>query len=213
DYSMYYADVDGDSYGDINDAIYDCAQPAGYITDNTDCDDTNASINTAASEICNDLDDNCNSLVDDGLTFTNYYADADNDGFGAGNATSSCVDLGAGYVLDNTDCDDTNASVNPAAEEIASNGIDENCDGQIDNSINEHSNAFMLYPNPATTSITLQVNSNLVGKELIIYDAVGKVIHQQKVLSTQTPISLNQMASGNYMLRIGEEVKQFEIIK
>ncbi|MFM7618312.1 MAG: T9SS type A sorting domain-containing protein [Bacteroidota bacterium] len=65
----------------------------------------------------------------------------------------------------------------------------------------------------ATTSITLQVNSNLVGKELIIYDAVGKVIHQQKVLSTQTPISLNQMASGNYMLRIGEEVKQFEIIK
>jgi hypothetical protein len=48
---------------------------------------------------------------------------------------------------------------------------------------------------------------------MMIYDATGKLIHQQKILSTQTPISLYQMATGQYMLRIGEELKQFEIIK
>jgi hypothetical protein len=79
--------------------------------------------------------------------------------------------------------------------------------------VEELTNAINLYPNPASTNITLQVNSNLVGKELMIYDATGKLIHQQKILSTQTPISLYQMATGHYMLRIGEEIKQFEIIK
>ena len=80
--NTYYADADGDGYGDASDSLEDCAPPSGYVADNTDCDDGNAAINPGASEACNGIDDDCNSLVDDGLPFVDYYQDADGDGYG-----------------------------------------------------------------------------------------------------------------------------------
>lgn len=64
-------------------------------------------------------------------TFT-YYADADNDGYGAGPAillTSPTAP--AGYSVNNTDCAPTNAAIYPGATEIA-DGLDNDCDGAID---------------------------------------------------------------------------------
>jgi len=210
---IYYADLDADTYG-AGTATNSCSDlGVGYVLNNSDCNDSNASINIAAAEICNDIDDNCNSLIDDGLTFIIYYADLDADTYGAGTATNSCFDLGAGYVLDNTDCEDTNAAINPAAEEIGANGIDENCDGSIDNSISELSSQINLFPNPATTSINLQVNSELVGKDFIIYDAVGKVIMKDKITSTLHTINTSELAVGSYILRIDSMNKLFNVSK
>ena len=62
-----------------------------------------------------------------------YYADTDGDGFG--NLASPSLLLCAaprGYVANSTDCDDTNAEVNPGHVEIAGDTIDNNCDGRID---------------------------------------------------------------------------------
>ncbi|MBK9320553.1 MAG: putative metal-binding motif-containing protein [Bacteroidetes bacterium] len=87
----------------------------------------------AATEVCNNIDDNCNGLTDDGLVFLNYYVDGDNDGYGAGAATSSCAPI-AGSVLVDGDCDDNAAAVNPAATEVC-NSIDDDCDGSIDESV------------------------------------------------------------------------------
>ena len=130
----YYIDSDLDGFG-AGTAQSSCnSLGSTYVTNNTDCNNTNAAIRPGATEICNAIDDNCNNLIDDELTFVNYYIDTDSDGFGAGSATSSCSNPGAGYVSNNTDCINSNAAINPAAPEIC-NAIDDNCNGLINEGI------------------------------------------------------------------------------
>ena len=60
----WYADSDGDGFGDDNDTIEDCDQPAGYIAIGGDCDDSNSAVNPNAVEICDGIDNDCDSLID-----------------------------------------------------------------------------------------------------------------------------------------------------
>ncbi|UII24910.1 putative metal-binding motif-containing protein [Fulvivirga maritima] len=72
---------------------------------------------------------------DDACTPTTWYRDADGDGFGdASDMLEDCVQP-EGYVMDNTDCDDSNADINPGAEEDDFDGIDSNCDGTVESII------------------------------------------------------------------------------
>jgi len=101
-----------------------------------DCDDNNASINPGATEVCDEVDNNCDGSVDEGL-ITTYYHDFDSDTFGnASVSIDACVAPGA-YVVDNTDCDDSDLNVNPGQAEICDNSVDDDCDGDIDMSDDE----------------------------------------------------------------------------
>ena len=130
DAATWYADTDGDGYGDVASADTACAAPSGYVGDATDCDDGDAGINPAAAEACNGVDDDCDGTVDEGV-LDSFYADADGDGYGdAADATEACS-APSGYGVDASDCDDADAAVNPAAAE-ACNGVDDDCDGTVD---------------------------------------------------------------------------------
>ena len=132
----YYTDADGDSFGNSGASpVSSCAAVAGSVTNNTDCNDGNAAIKPGAIEVCNGIDDNCNGSTDEGLTLITYYADADGDTYGnIAISTSTCSGAPFGYVLNNTDCNDGNAAINPGATEIC-NGIDDDCAGGIDNGL------------------------------------------------------------------------------
>ena len=113
----YYSDADGDGFGDPAIVVFSSGgAPAGFVADNTDCDPNNP--NT--------------------FRLGYFYIDADNDTFYDGNPFPVSVCYGAdtpsGYVssIVGSDCDDTNAAVNPNHVEILANGIDDNCDGHID---------------------------------------------------------------------------------
>ncbi|MBI2339845.1 MAG: FG-GAP repeat protein [Deltaproteobacteria bacterium] len=135
DASTWYADTDGDSFGDPTNAAQSCAQPSGYVADSTDCDDAEALANPAESEVCDTIDNNCNGVADedeavDALT---WYADSDGDGQGNSAVFAVACDEPTGYVDNSTDCDDTQSSIYYGALEYC-NGQDDNCDGAIDES-------------------------------------------------------------------------------
>ena len=58
-----------------------------------------------------------------------WFADTDMDGYGDPNSSIFTCNPPANYVLDNTDCNDMDAGVNPGAVDIPCNGVDEDCDG------------------------------------------------------------------------------------
>lgn len=62
---FYYADSDQDGYGNSLVDTLAVSQPAGYVSDNTDCNDMDSSIHPLAADLCNDLDDNCNGQTDE----------------------------------------------------------------------------------------------------------------------------------------------------
>ena len=97
----------------------------------TDCDDTRSSVNPAAVEVCNGLDDNCDGRIDE-TGLTTYYRDGDGDGYGdaAGGTTDACG-VPTGYAATSDDCNDGDASIRPGATEVC-NGVDDNCVGGID---------------------------------------------------------------------------------
>jgi hypothetical protein len=141
--STWYADVDGDGYGVSSSTLSYCTQPYGYVANSTDCNDAAAANYPGNSEICDGLDNDCNGAADNGLTFVNYYNDADGDTYGAGTATNACQSPGATYVTNNTDCDDAASSTNPGASEIC-DGLDNDCNGTADNGL-----TFVNYYNDA----------------------------------------------------------------
>ncbi len=75
--TTYYYDGDGDGYGNPALFVIACTNRIGYVTNNTDCNDSNPAINPGATEICGDLiDNNCNGMIDEGFaTPTITYVD------------------------------------------------------------------------------------------------------------------------------------------
>jgi hypothetical protein len=69
--------------------------------------------------------------VDEGVK-TTYYADADGDGYGSNTSTIQACSMPQGYLASGGDCNDNNASINPGANEACGNGLDDNCNGPID---------------------------------------------------------------------------------
>ena len=122
-----WTDADGDGYGDpsLPLGVVDAYGP-GIANNNADCNDGDASIKPSANEIFDNIDNNCDGEVDN---VPSWYADSDFDGFGNPNQSVQQAIPPFGYIADNTDCDDSNALINPNAPEIGGDDIDSNCNG------------------------------------------------------------------------------------
>jgi len=204
----FYEDTDNDGYGDINSTLFGSAAPNGYVSNNIDCNDTDAAINPAtvwyldtdadnyavstitqcaspgvgytqtalSLDDCNDNDATINPdtvwyLDADGDNYaisntiqctspgegytqtalllgdcndsdatinpdTVWYLDGDGDNYAISTKTQ-CTNPGAGYTtmqIPLGDCNDNDGSLNPEVIEIFGDGIDNNCNGQVDES-------------------------------------------------------------------------------
>jgi hypothetical protein len=127
----WYDGVDQDCQGDSDyDADGDGQDAVAYGGD--DCDDTAADVYLGATEACDDLDQDCDGVADNGVPTSIWFEDADGDTYGNADSAIEDCSLPSGYVADDTDCDDTNAAVNPTAREVSWDGLDNNCDGTPD---------------------------------------------------------------------------------
>ncbi|MEC7983585.1 MAG: putative metal-binding motif-containing protein, partial [Myxococcota bacterium] len=126
----FFMDMDGDGFGDSDNIVSGCSPDLGLSTIGGDCDDTDASISPLANEICDEIDNNCDGDIDEGVTSL-FYADADDDNYGDPDNTIEACEPTFGYVSNRDDCDDIDSEVNPNALESC-DGIDNDCDGDID---------------------------------------------------------------------------------
>lgn len=133
DADTWYVDADSDGYGWVSTTTTSCAQPSGYVADATDCDDTNGALNPGEPEICDTLDNDCDGSTDesDATDATTWYLDSDTDGYGRSSTSTLSCSAPSGYVALDTDCDDADISINPAATEYC-DAVDNDCDGEID---------------------------------------------------------------------------------
>lgn len=132
-----FRDADGDTYGNPNVSFTNSvavACPSGWVSNNLDCNDANVNINPNALEICNGLNDDCDGQTDEGFPILDKFADLDGDGFGDPfsifSGAPTCQIL-PGFVTNADDCDDFDFNIFPGQVE-ACNGLDDNCDGVLD---------------------------------------------------------------------------------
>jgi hypothetical protein len=133
-----YIDADNDGFRTMDEEIVeseaiDCDGDGIASADApaTDCDDERDDVNPDQRDAIGDeLDADCDG-------FEHCYVDADGDGYRTMDVVESvdadCADEGEATSADPlVDCDDTRSGINPGAEEIAGDGIDQDCDGKDD---------------------------------------------------------------------------------
>ncbi len=121
----WYRDADGDGWGTSSITKSSCNKPSGYIARAGDCNDNNASVYQPRT----------------------WYRDADGDGRGTSGVSTNSCNQPSGYVASNGDCNDNDPNIRPGISEgCSADGKDNNCNGEIDETI------------PATPTATITNN-------------------------------------------------------
>jgi len=154
DCDEYYLDRDDDGFGTDYAPISPtcrCTDPStelrSWSLSSGDCDDHDGEVNPSNAEVCNGLDDDCDDEVDDGVTVA-FYADTDGDLYGdPSTKTDGCTgDAMDGWVEGNkSDCDDTDIDAHPGATEDCSTSVDEDCDGDVNDTDEPVANGEFFY--------------------------------------------------------------------
>jgi len=131
--------IDEDGTGATHELVWDMMIPC-VIDDDMDgwlypedCDDQNDQVHPDMDERCNDIDDNCDTFVDESSAIDArvLYSDGDHDGYGIEESTSVGCNETSDWSFTALDCDDTNSAVHPNADEVC-DGLDNDCDLVVD---------------------------------------------------------------------------------
>jgi hypothetical protein len=74
-------------------------------------------------------------------------------------------------------------------------------------------NQISIYPNPAKTQITITSKSELTGKSIKVYDALGKVVYENVIKPNQLTLNIAAWANGIYTIAIPEQGLTYKFVK
>ena len=131
--STFYRDADGDGFGNPGMTAQACTAPSGYVASGTDCNDACATCHPGRAETCDGLDNDCDSMVDDGVRLT-FFRDGDGDGHGDPAMSTQACTAPSGFVTSSDDCNDACATCYPGRAEVC-DGLDNNCAGGVDEGV------------------------------------------------------------------------------
>ncbi|MFI1743078.1 T9SS type A sorting domain-containing protein, partial [Thalassobellus sediminis] len=184
--------ADGDGFGSTTTAMLcEASAPSGYSDNNTDCDDTDDTVNAPQQ----------------------YYVDADGDGFGSTTTAMLCeASAPSGYSDNNTDCDDTDDTIHPGANEIVGNNIDDDCNPATpDQSLSTDDfklSNIMISPNPFNNKINIKLPMSLnnIEFEVRVFDLNGRIVYYKNYLNRNGIIKissgLNNLEQALYLVKI-----------
>ncbi len=116
DSTTWFADQDGDSWGDPLAEVQACEAPAGHVDRAEDCDDSTAQVAPDQVETCDEIDQDCDGQVDEeAIDRVERYVDADADGWGDEALGFGCLQPGESAL--SGDCDDQDPTTFPGAAE------------------------------------------------------------------------------------------------
>ena len=131
---VWYADSDGDGFGDFQGYQVGCVQPPDFVEDFRDCDDSDGAVHPGVlDDACDGVDDDCDRDFDeDAASAVAFYRDDDGDGYGDPFDVVLGCDTPNGASVLGTDCDDDHADAHPGGDELCDDAIDGDCDGVTD---------------------------------------------------------------------------------
>ena len=167
--TTWWADEDEDGFG-AGEPSTGCEAPEGSADNDADCDDTDPQAWPEAEELCDGVDQDCDGAVDEGVTFT-VWVDADADGYGDEAQPVEVCGLEEGTAEVYGDCDDTRDTVSPALEE-ACDGLDNDCDETVDESLGED---VMVTPDGFEATLILE-DSAYAFSALVVDPVTGNLL-------------------------------------
>lgn len=140
--AWYDLDVDGSGGGEVvMISSWDDADPL-LVPTSGDCDDSRSDIAPRFLDVCDGVDNDCDGGIDEDAPALLLFLDLDGDGHGSDGTTSPEVHLSgcdayavadpAQWAEQGGDCDDTNSGISPRRLDIPGDGIDTDCDGDLD---------------------------------------------------------------------------------
>ena len=77
----------------------------------------------------------------------------------------------------------------------------------------ETNSTIQIFPNPASTQITFQLNESDLGSQVIIFNALGQAVFTERLNAVNQTLNVEKLSEGFYFLKVEGRVVRLQIVK